>query len=693
MNFSSSQTEARDAASPPVPSPSRYAAFISYRHAAADRRWAQWLHAALETYRVPARLRRERTLPVRVGRCFRDEDELPASADLNAEIERALAQSEFLIVVCSPRTPASEWVNREVERFRELGRHDRILALLIEGDPAEAFPRALREIRPRVTAADDSPGDRPDTRAVTEVEPLAADVRPVPGVGRRQVRRTARLRLLASVLGVAFDDLRQRDQERQVRRLAYGISALAATLLVVAGLAVAVVVQRNAAVAQRAVAERNAAVAADQRNLALDTLHQLIVDVQDKLDRPRLMPVKGSILNLALAGLKRIERTAAGAATRADRETAVAHRRLGELYLLLGRTADATDAISRAAALFEALPSDAAEREEDRRGLAAAYVALGETTLRAGDAAASKQHLTRSLRLWEALAADHPHSAVDQRGLGISCNWMGAVILQAGEAAASVPHLERSLRIREALVAANPDDAEDVKYLVYSHHTLGDVRVQLDDLTAALRHRREAVRLCEHLAAIGPEDQDRQRRLAVSYKLLGDTLGDARQHAEAKKYLGEALRILKWLTAADPEHVKDKDLLASTYMVLGDASLAAQDATTARLHLDEALGLFKEIAAADPDNALARYSLVLVYYRLGRAAMVAYKPADAAEFYSLGQRLLDDLIRAGKSKDQPKYERVRTTLKQSLVEADEAEAILQRVAKHRSGNAGGSAKH
>ena len=34
--------------------PFKYRAFISYSHA--DRRWAEWLHKALETYRVPSRL-------------------------------------------------------------------------------------------------------------------------------------------------------------------------------------------------------------------------------------------------------------------------------------------------------------------------------------------------------------------------------------------------------------------------------------------------------------------------------------------------------------------------------------------------------------------------------------------------------------------------------------------------------------
>src|SRR3954453_18606101 len=98
---------------PPAGDTCRYAAFISYRHVEPDRRWAQWLHSALETYRVPKSLVRGRGLPPRAGRGFRDEEELPASANLSASIREALEQSRYLIVVCSPRTPGSEWVNRE----------------------------------------------------------------------------------------------------------------------------------------------------------------------------------------------------------------------------------------------------------------------------------------------------------------------------------------------------------------------------------------------------------------------------------------------------------------------------------------------------------------------------------------------------------------------------------------------------
>ena len=191
----------------------QYEAFISYRHAEPDRTLAKWLHTALETYRVPKNLVQERSLPPRLKKLFRDEEELPASADLNREIERALTKSRFLIVICSPQTPPSQWVNAEVALFRKLGRHDQILALLIEGEPAESFPQALREIRRTITGPEGT-----INQTIEEVEPLAADVRASRKESQQRLRKLAKLRILASLLGVPFDALRQRERARQIRR-------------------------------------------------------------------------------------------------------------------------------------------------------------------------------------------------------------------------------------------------------------------------------------------------------------------------------------------------------------------------------------------------------------------------------------------------------------------------------------------
>src|SRR5262249_45192042 len=82
---------------------------------------------------------------------FRDEDELLPGQDLPDRIRRGLEQSQFLIVVCSPRAARSEWVEKEIVDFAKLGRSANILSIIVEGtpnapegSPTEALPRALR---------------------------------------------------------------------------------------------------------------------------------------------------------------------------------------------------------------------------------------------------------------------------------------------------------------------------------------------------------------------------------------------------------------------------------------------------------------------------------------------------------------------------------------------------------------------
>jgi hypothetical protein len=187
----------------------RHIAFISFRHSSDDRGWAKWLHRSLESYRIPARLAASRKLPCRLGRCFRDEEELAATPKLGAEIEQELVRSDWLIVVCSPRAKQSRWIDAEITYFKQLGRADRVLALLIDGEPSSAFPTPLFELRKGVAIH----------RVGNLEEPLAADIRAPADLWPWQRHRLALLRLVATMVGCRFDELRQREQEQQSRRL------------------------------------------------------------------------------------------------------------------------------------------------------------------------------------------------------------------------------------------------------------------------------------------------------------------------------------------------------------------------------------------------------------------------------------------------------------------------------------------
>ena len=117
----------------------KYTAFISYRHGGSDEFVAKTLHAMLESYRIPGRLS-EKLGKKRVGRIFRDVDELPSSSSLYHNIEDALGQSEFLLVICTPRLQESQWCMREIELFKKFRGSDHIIAVLAEGEPPGQLP-------------------------------------------------------------------------------------------------------------------------------------------------------------------------------------------------------------------------------------------------------------------------------------------------------------------------------------------------------------------------------------------------------------------------------------------------------------------------------------------------------------------------------------------------------------------------
>jgi MTH538 TIR-like domain (DUF1863) len=190
----------------------RYRAFISYSRQ--DRRAAEWIHNGIENYRIPKKLvgwaGRDGPVPEKIFPAFRDRDDLSCASDLSASIQEALEQSAYLIVLCSRSAARSRWVNREIIQFKSLGRADRIHALIIDGEPnaesadQECYPRALRF---SLTSDGELDENQP-------AEPLAADLRPE-GDGKRN----AKLKLIAGLLGVPFNMLRQREVVAARRRL------------------------------------------------------------------------------------------------------------------------------------------------------------------------------------------------------------------------------------------------------------------------------------------------------------------------------------------------------------------------------------------------------------------------------------------------------------------------------------------
>ncbi len=203
----------------------KYDAFISYRHTKPDKAVAERLHRLLETFKIPKSIVKS-SGKKKINRVFRDQEELPTSSDLAENITRALESSEYLIVICSPRTKQSQWVLKEIDTFKKLHGQDKILALLIEGEPNESFPEQLRIINETQTMEDGS-----IIESTVEVEPLAADIRAASEKEMFKKLRNESLRLLSPMLNCSYDDLKQRHKERLIKAVLTSSISLSAFFL------------------------------------------------------------------------------------------------------------------------------------------------------------------------------------------------------------------------------------------------------------------------------------------------------------------------------------------------------------------------------------------------------------------------------------------------------------------------------
>lgn len=248
-----------------------YIAFISYRHAdnsAEGRRWAEWLQTSLERYEMPRDLiglenHHGGKVPAALYPIFRDEVELAAGAHLTDSIRKALENSDFLIVICSPRACESAYVDEEIRIFKELGKEDRILALIIEGAPHhaqfECFPPSLKmgrrgadgridwSLPEEPIAADVRPGKRLE-QGYTSAAAYAAALTQEGKISAKKIREASRdynkllhhafLKILAGIAGLERGKFEERDAAYRLARLKRLVLTfgLLATVALVAGI-------------------------------------------------------------------------------------------------------------------------------------------------------------------------------------------------------------------------------------------------------------------------------------------------------------------------------------------------------------------------------------------------------------------------------------------------------------------------
>ena len=152
--------------------------------------------------------------------------------DFDDETRGILDHSRFLAVLCSPETRTSEFILDRLNYFRETGKDNNIIAVIVRGEPAESFPdsfiekKTVQKILPDMTVV-----ERTET-----IEPVASDLRAETRSRWKEALGYETVRIVASVLGLHPDDLEQRHRTRRRRAVITLVAVIAAVCLAAAGI-------------------------------------------------------------------------------------------------------------------------------------------------------------------------------------------------------------------------------------------------------------------------------------------------------------------------------------------------------------------------------------------------------------------------------------------------------------------------
>lgn len=508
----------------------RFKAFVSYSHR--DRDWSSWIQQALEAYRVPRRLVGSDgefgPVPRRLTPVFLDREELSSGADLSAKVRECLDASESLIVVCSPASAQSTWVNEEIRYFKSCGRADRIFALIVDGDPQSSSPD--ERCFPSALTTDPDGATR---------EPLAADARKW-----ADGKLLAKLKIISGILGIRLDELRRRDMQRRHRLWMASAGGAVAVALVMTVLAVMAITARNAA--------------ENRREHAEELVGYMVGDLRTKLDevgRLDILEGMGSQVSDYLGTLNPEELTDESLAQQAQ-----VWQQLGEVSKDQGDLAKALESFGTSrdilAELYRRNPGNA----EFLFDLGNAEFWVGYVHLSAGDFDKAEQSFTLYLKYAERLAGMEPGNPKWLMEKSYAYSNLAALIVERGGAdtEGALANIKTAVEINQQVLQMEPDNPVFQAELGTALAWLADTQLMVCDLGGALISRQESVAVAQSQLEGDPGNATLKKNYAGALTGVANVASQVGLTELAVEGLGKAKEIFGQMSIFEPSNLNNR---------------------------------------------------------------------------------------------------------------------------------------
>jgi tetratricopeptide (TPR) repeat protein len=600
-----------------------YDAFISYSHVA-DGRLAPALQGALHRFAKP-------WWKLRAVNVFRDETSLAAAHDLTQSIRDALQEARYFILLASPASAGSAWVEREVRFWLEHKSVAHVLIVLTEGHIAWGSAGDFDWSRTTALA--------PALAGVFKAEPLWVDLsfaRSSEQLSTHDPRfQQAVARLAARLHGKSLDVIAGEEvrQYRRTRRIARAAVSSIAALALVAVMA--------AWFAYRG--QRRAEVNLEQALNGVDGLAKLVAkDMQD--DAAGIaVTLRLKMLNQAGSILANLDAGGEGDAIAPIRAATLAE--FAAAYGTLGKYDEANVRVSEAIRLLtqrtRGTPSDLHAAAE----LARAHKTFGELLYAEGKAPQrAVEEFERAAAAFSALSKATPaHPDADDWRLSAYRS-----LIIAGDVYVS---LASGMEPRASSACADPKTCF-AKARDLFQRALGNLQTEPDEAADAADGFR-----WRNAALAG------RQRLARIAEAGGDLLG-------ARAVYSTIANDYAKMSAALPQQMRWKENQIGMYWSIGRVDALLCDRQAARQSYGEALALARELHRIEPARADWHRHLARSLIFAARAALAAGDVKQARSLYAENRAENAILARA-----QPDDSEIKSETVESATQLASAETI------------------
>ncbi|MEL6369088.1 MAG: TIR domain-containing protein [Pseudomonadota bacterium] len=568
----------------------RYRAFISYSWA--DKAWGDWLHRSLELYRTPAALVGRETplgpVPRGLHPIFKDREEEAAGGGIGEAIEAAMGASDFLIVVCSPRSAKSKWVNREVAWFKTHKPRGKVLALVVEGEPGaslspngageECFPATL------LYTVDENlqPTDH------LEDPPLAADARKE-GDGKR----LAKLKIAAALLGVGLDDLVKRDDRRRAIRRRWAMAGMGAVSASMTALAWVAMDQRDHAVAMQAQAET-------QRDQAEGLVEYMIGDLTETLQQEVQLKVLGDMATRA--------REYYQVQMDLEMDDEALSRRVRVLDLLssieqdLGNIDVSSDLARQSLVASQELIERHPQDPEHLHTHLLVLRGLGSLAFEVDDIDGAETRFRQALIVAEELQSVEPENVEWEAEQGVLLANIGVMQFKNNDFSEAIPMLEQAVAVKRAAIEHAHSKRQAHYDLAVILQWLSKANLNILETERAKQNNQEEFEHVQTILSNNPKYIAARRRLALNKIIRAEILYFDGLSKDALLVITSAVHGLEQLVQEDPAHTGNVLALLEAKLVAGEIALASEDFERASGIIKDAQLLIGKLEAVDADR-------------------------------------------------------------------------------------------